>query len=199
MDFSKEQFLQFWSEKGYHETWDGYRHDWSGTIHSLIKQEIDKRTDVVTLEIGCGAGYWTKFLCENSKLVYAIDLIPSLDLPYGNLTYIENSSKQFNCNRIESESIDFVFSFGVFCHFSQKACESYVKDIFRVLKTGGSAILMFSDDKSLQKFHNNDEIKASSIFGESNDYADIMPMLKKYDKNATKLLDYRDALVLLNK
>jgi cyclopropane fatty-acyl-phospholipid synthase-like methyltransferase len=199
MDYSKEQFRQFWSESGYKETWDGFKYNWSNEIQSLIKQQIGDNKDKIVLEIGCGAGYWTSFLCENSNLVYAIDLIPRPQLDYSNFIYYENQNLQFNCKSIKEDSIDFVFSFGVFCHFSKSACEEYLTDIFRVLKKGGSAILMYSDDKSLAKFYNQDSFRASSVYGDSNDYKDIMPTLKKYDENATKILDFKDALVLVKK
>jgi hypothetical protein len=37
------------------------------------------------------------------------------------------------------------------------------------------------------------------IYGEFNDYSDIMPMIKKYDSECNKILDFRDTLVLITK
>lgn len=198
-NFSKNDFLRFWGSEGYVETWDGYKKNWSQEIQNLIFNQIGYEKDKTVVEIGCGGGYWTKFLCENSKKVYAIDLLPKSPLNNSNLTYIENEDIQFDCKSIKSNSIDFAFSFGTFCHMSTVACESYLKDTLRVLKKGGTAIFMYSDDEGLKKFHNNPNIVASQIFGEFNDYSNILPVIQKYDKDAKRVLDYRDLLVLITK
>jgi SAM-dependent methyltransferase len=197
-NYSKEDFLKFWGENGYTETWDGHKYNWSEEIKNLIKQQLGDNKEKITLEIGCGSGYWTEYLAEKSSFVYAIDLIPRPVFKNNNITYIENDDKQFNCSGISDNSIDFAFSFGVFCHLSLSACEEYLKDVFRVLKKGGSCIFMYSDDNGLKKFYNQ-EIKASAIYGQHNDYSDIMPTVLKYDINANKILDFRDSLILIKK
>ena len=199
MDYSKSDFIKFWGEEGYLETWDGHKYNWSNQIKDLVLTQIGDKKDKDVLEIGCGAGYWTKFLCENSRKVYAIDLLPNSPLQMDNFTYIENGDKQFNCKNLNDNSIDFAFSFGVFCHLSLKACEEYLKDTLRVLKIGGTAIFMYSDNEGLRKFYSNSTINASSIYGEGNDYSDIIPTIKKYDPDAKKILDFRDSLVLIHK
>jgi ubiquinone/menaquinone biosynthesis C-methylase UbiE len=198
-NYSKEQFLLFWGEQGYVETWDGHTYNWSKEIQELVLNQIGDKKDKIVLEIGCGAGYWTKFLCENSKDVTAIDLIPKPSIDFNNFTYIENDDMQFDCKSLQDESIDFAFSFGVFCHLSSSACESYLKDVLRVLKKGGTAIFMYSDDKGLQDFYKDETFTASRIYGEYNDYSDIMPMIKNYDSDCKKILDFRDLLVLITK
>jgi cyclopropane fatty-acyl-phospholipid synthase-like methyltransferase len=198
-NFTKEDFLRFWGANGYVETWDGYKHNWSKEIQNLILNQIGYDKDKTVLEIGCGGGYWTKFLCENSSKVYAIDLLPKSPLNNNNLTYIENEDMQFDCNSIPSNSIDFAFSFGTFCHLSTSACELYLKDTLRVLKKGGTAIFMYSDDASLKKFYNDESVVASQIFGEFNDYSNILPMVQKYDVDCKRILEYRDLLVLITK
>jgi SAM-dependent methyltransferase len=197
-NYSKEQFIKFWGLNGYTETWDGHKYNWSEKIKNFIKEQIGFNKDKISLEIGCGSGYWTDFLAENSNLVYAIDLIPRPEFKNNNITYIENQDRQFNCSNLEDNSVDFAFSFGVFCHFSLDACESYLKDVLRVLKKGGTAIFMYSDEIGLKNFYKS-EISPSSIYGEHNDYSDIMPTILKYDPTAKKILDFRDALVLITK
>lgn len=198
-NYSKTDFLNFWGDNGYIETWDGHKYNWSKEIKDLILNQLGNKKDKNVLEIGCGAGYWTKFLCEHSKNVTAIDLIPNSPFELDNFTYIENKDMQFDCKNIKDESIDFAFSFGVFCHLSFSACESYLKDVFRVLKKGGTAIFMYSDDKGLQDFYKEESFSASRIYGEFNDYSDIMPMVKKYDSECKRILDFRDLLVLITK
>jgi SAM-dependent methyltransferase len=137
-----------------------------------------------------------------SKLKYFINNDAIFDnndnFVFGNYTD-ENKNMQFDCKNIQDESIDFAFSFGVFCHLSASACESYLKDVFRVLKKGGTAIFMYSDDKGLQDFYKEESFSASRIYGEFNDYSDIMPMIKKYDSECKRILDFRDLLVLITK
>lgn len=203
-NYSKQDFIKFWGESGYTETWDGHQYNWSNEIQQLILQQIGGhpigiRKNKEVLEIGCGSGYWTRFLCENAKKVNAIDVIPKPEFNSDNLHYIENSDMQFNCSSIKSDSIDFAFSFGVFCHLSKDACEQYLKDVMRVLKKGGTAIFMYSDDNGLKKFYNDESFAASRIYGEFNDYADMMPAIRKYDEGARKILDFRDLLVLITK
>lgn len=198
-DYTKEDFITNWGEGGYIETWDGHRYNWSSEIHQLILNQIGYNKDKDVLEIGCGAGYWTNFLCEHSRNVTAIDLIPKPSINHSNFRYIENESLQFNCNTLEDESIDFAFSFGVFCHFSIEACELYLQDVLRVLRTGGTAIFFYSDDKGMQEFEKDPTITASLTYGECNNYADIMPMIRKYDPDCKKLLEFRDSLVLITK
>ena len=165
----------------------------------MVLNQIGNNKDKNVLEIGCGAGYWTKFLCEHSKNVTAIDLLPNSPFQLDNFTYIENKNMQFDCKNIQDESIDFAFSFGVFCHLSASACESYLKDVFRVLTKGGTAIFMYSDDKGLQDFYKDESFSASRIYGKYNDYSDIMPMIKNYDSECKRILDFRDLLVLITK
>lgn len=198
-NYTKTDFLNFWGDNGYIETWDGHKYNWSKEIKDLILNQLGDKKDKNVLEIGCGAGYWTKFLCEHSNNVIAIDLIPNSPFQLDNFTYIENKNMQFDCKNIQDESIDFAFSFGVFCHLSASACESYLKDVFRVLTKGGTAIFMYSDDKGLQDFYKDESFSASRIYGKYNDYSDIMPMIKKYDSECKRILDFRDLLVLITK
>jgi cyclopropane fatty-acyl-phospholipid synthase-like methyltransferase len=198
-NYTKEEFIRFWGESGYTETWDGHKYNWSKEIQDLVLNQIGEKKDKIILEIGCGAGYWTKFLCENSLKVYAIDIIPKPLFEAENFTYLENENDQFNCKTIDTESIDFVFSFGVFCHLSKNACEEYIQDILRVLKKDGTAILMYADKKGLQKFYDNKNVSPNSVYGEYVNYENILPMIKKYDKSAKNILDFRDALILITK
>jgi len=198
-NYTKEEFIRFWGESGYTETWDGHKYNWSKEIQDLVLNQIGEKKDKTILEIGCGAGYWTKFLCENSFKVYAIDIIPKPLFEAENFTYLENENDQFNCKTIDTESIDFVFSFGVFCHLSKNACEEYIQDILRVLKKDGTAILMYADKKGLQKFYDNKNVSPNSVYGEYVNYENILPMIKKYDKSAKNILDFRDALILITK
>jgi SAM-dependent methyltransferase len=198
-DFTKDEFLKMWGTSGYLETWDGHGKNWSPEIKKIVLDQIGFDKSKISLEIGCGAGYWTNFLNEHSKKTFAIDLIPRPINIHYEVEYIENDNQQFNCNYIESESIDFVFSFGVFCHLSLGANDEYLMDILRVLKKNGKALLFYGDEIGLQKFYNNQEIKSADIYGQFNNYVETMQMIAKYSVKAEKVLDFRDSLILIEK
>ena len=100
-NYTKTDFLNFWGDNGYIETWDGHQYNWSKEIQDLVLNQIGNNKDKNVLEIGCGAGYWTKFLCEHSNNVTAIDLIPNSPFHLDNFTYIENKDMQFDCKTLQ--------------------------------------------------------------------------------------------------
>lgn len=195
-DFTKEQFLAFWGKQGYKETFDGYEKNWTPEIINMVRSCVDGTS--IVLEIGCGAGYWTNQIAPLCGQMYAIDLIPRPQLN-SKVTYIENENHQFNCNVIPSESIDFVFSFGVFCHLSLSACEEYLQDILRILKPNGKALLMYGDEAGLQRHFKNNALTCESVGWKYNTFEETMKMMSKYPVSTTKMLEYRDTLLLLTK
>ncbi len=110
------------------------------------------------LEIGCGGGYWMEnYLISNFKHTIGIDVLPKLELdsvftPYN---YIEAPDQDYSCYGVQDESIDFIWSFGVFCHLPLHATLKYLEGCIRVLKPGGQAVLFFSNtdrrDKDLHR------------------------------------------------
>lgn len=153
----------------------------------------------MSLEIGCGAGYWTNFIQEHSRKTFAIDLIPRPSNIHRDVEYIENQNQQYNCNYIESNSLDFVFSFGVFCHLSLDANDKYLQDIIRVLKPNAKALLFYADEIGLQKFYNDPNIKSVDIFGQFNNSVETMNMMNKYPIVAKRALDFKDSLIFIEK
>ena len=191
-DFTKDEFINFWGTHGYTETWDGYEKNWTTYIMNIIHQ-LTKKDDVI-LEIGCGSGYWTNRIHPT----YAIDLIPRPNIDK-NIIYIENDNHEYKCKTIQDESIDFIFSFGVFCHLSLSACEEYLQDILRVLKPNGKALLMYGDEIGLRKHFKNPNLTCEDVGWKYNTYQDTMKMMSKYPIVANKMLDYRDTLLLIQK
>jgi len=195
-DFTKQEFINFWGTSGYIETWDGYEKNWTPEIMQMVKKNVSK--DSTVLEIGCGNGYWTNRINPLCNKMYAIDLIPRPNIDE-KIIYIENNDREYNCNYVETESIDFVFSFGVFCHLSLPACEEYLQDIIRVLKPNGKALLMYGDEIGLQKHFKNPNLTCEAVGWKFNNFKETMIMVSKFPVTATKMLDYRDTLLLLNK
>ncbi|MDX2305879.1 MAG: class I SAM-dependent methyltransferase [Microscillaceae bacterium] len=93
------------------------------------------------LEVGCGFGRGLDLLVANSSTYTAIDknkkLIDQLSQQYPSLTFIEQHIPPFK--GIADNNFDFVVSFQVIEHIVDD--QSFVKEIHRVLKPGGSAII----------------------------------------------------------
>jgi SAM-dependent methyltransferase len=87
----------------------------------------------------------------------------------------------------------------VFCHLSLEANDKYLQDIIRVLKPNGKALLFYADEIGLQKFYNDPNIKAESIFGQFNNYVETMNMMNRYPIVAKRVLDFKDSLILVEK
>ena len=183
---TKKESIAAWGE-GYVETWCGFDRSYAPDIQAFCKRELGAGKNKVTLEVGSGGGYWTKFLAENSAHVHCLDVIPQPRSVVG-VSWHQRNDGQFNCDGIAGECIDFVFSFGVFCHFNIEDNETYLRDIYRVLKPGGSAILMYGDTT-----------KNPNAGFPINNFFQTMEMVGKTPFLATSLLEYRDTLLLLKK
>jgi cyclopropane fatty-acyl-phospholipid synthase-like methyltransferase len=78
--------------------------------------------------------------------VIALDLLPSVEFKGKNIRYIEVPDRDFSCYGVDENSVDFCWSFGVFCHLSIDACRKYVKSIFSKLVSNGEVALYFSNN-----------------------------------------------------
>lgn len=100
------------------------------------------------IEIGPGGGRWTRYLLGFEKL-YVVDyhqeLLDELAKNFArpNIIAIKNSGTNFP--GIPDQSIDFVFSFGVFVHLDLPLVIAYMAEIFRVLRPSGRAVIQYSD------------------------------------------------------
>lgn len=100
------------------------------------------------LEIGPGGGRWTRYLLGCEKL-YAVDyheeLLIELQKNYdvNHLELVLNNGTDFP--GVEDESIDFLFSFGVFVHLDLPLIDGYLKEIYRVLRQDGDVVIQYSD------------------------------------------------------
>jgi hypothetical protein len=107
--------------------------------------------ETVALEIGPGRGAWSKtILARNCKRLYAVDAAPAEHTSFWEhvgrnerATYIV--AKDFELAEVPDGSIDFFFSFGVFCHLRPEMCESYVRSLARKMKPGANGFLMCAD------------------------------------------------------
>lgn len=145
-DTPKDEYIQCWGE-GYVEA---FSPSYPANTESLVAQRCllpFTAPDKEVLEIGCGGGFWTlKYLKPNFKCVTCLDVIPKPAIFSDTaIHYIQVPDKNFECFGVPDSSVDFVWSFGLFCHLSGNACQHYLKNIRRVLKPNGQAVIMFGN------------------------------------------------------
>ena len=56
-----------------------------------------------------------------------------------------------NCKELKDESIDFLFSYDVFCHIPYRKCEQYLKNLYNKLKLNTVCVIMIADYKKSVK------------------------------------------------
>jgi len=104
--------------------------------------------DRTAVEIGPGGGRWTRYLLGFARL-YAVDyhekLLAELSRSYRApcLTLVRNNG--LDLAGIADRSVDYAFSFGVFVHLELRVIESYFRELRRVLKPDGCAVIQYSD------------------------------------------------------
>jgi phospholipid N-methyltransferase len=119
--------------------------------------------DHEAVEIGPGGGRWTRYLLSFRRL-YAVDchqdLLDELQKSFKtpNLTLIRNSGTDFP--GIPPNSIDFVFSFGVFVHLEQDTIIAYLQALYPIVTDRATIVIQYSDKtkeaaKSNPGFGNN--------------------------------------------
>ncbi len=108
------------------------------------------------LEIGPGGGQWTKFVYNLNlfEKIYCIDVLSAEHNKFWeNLgTESKNSIEylqafDFKLSEIPNNSIDFVFSYDVFCHTSLSTLEQYLDSLFKKCKQNARLLIMYADPK----------------------------------------------------
>ena len=123
--------------------------------HYLLKYVAEEHA---AIEIGPGGGRWTKYMLGFGKLYcvdYHQDLLDELrrtyDLP--NMVFIRNHGTDFP--GIPVESIDFLFSFGVFVHLDIDIIGAYLVNMMPLLKRSASVVIQYSDKRKARARRNS--------------------------------------------
>ena len=126
------------------------------TVYSAcIRPYITSNT--VVLEIGPGRGAWSKtFLHRNCRKLYAVDVAEPEHTHFWDYVGRDTRAEYIVVNDllltpVPDDSIDFFFSFGVFCHLKPEMCEEYLLAIFRKMKRGSRGFLMIADFDKYEK------------------------------------------------
>ncbi|WP_035709256.1 class I SAM-dependent methyltransferase [Niveispirillum irakense] len=132
-----------------------FLHDmgYASLIHMVYRLAIKPyvNSDTVALEIGPGRGAWSRgILTGNPKHLHVADVLSAEHNCFwenvgrrDNVTY--HQVKDCSLSFLPDNSVDYVFSFGCFCHLSPTIIAEYMKTFGRVLRPGGRGFVMYAD------------------------------------------------------
>lgn len=144
---------EFWNDRfhwGKHRgdvwsaRWGGPQAQWQWCVYPRIRKWLPAST---ILEIGCGMGRWTRFLREFCEELVVVDLSERC------LAVCAERFPEVVCRNGDGRTLDFqqdstidlVFSFESLVHTEMDDMRSYLAEIARVLKPGGSCFLHHSN------------------------------------------------------
>jgi hypothetical protein len=110
--------------------------------------------DKTALEIGPGGGFWSRMLLPHFTTCWFADVMPMTrnfikycgDLPgFDRAIWVQLDSMQFDPCEVPDGSVDYVWCYGVFCHFSLQARRAYLASLRRKVAAGCHCFVMFAD------------------------------------------------------
>lgn len=147
-----------------HKELNSFKNIWSGGYFTGYSEKRNQRgleeylseymVGNTLLEIGCGGGQWSKYIYELDiyEKIYCIDALSETHNKFWN--YLGKSAKRiiqyeevqdFSLNFIDDNSLDYVFSYDVFCHISYSGLESYLSALYKKCKAGSILLIMYAD------------------------------------------------------
>ena len=142
------------------------KYDFYTEIYPRIKDYHTSQSYV--LEVGCGIGRLGYHVADICKEYYGVDISQKLLniadrrlQEFDNVYFFETSG--YDLEGIENNSVDIVYEYICFQHIpSEEIIESYIKEIDRVLKKGGIALLHGRD---VQGIHTDDNYSGNTWHG----------------------------------
>ena len=106
--------------------------------------------NATVLDIGTNGGFWLGRM-KNAKKLIGIDALPATHLQFWSRMARDLSPEEmqkvefhqisdFKCSFLEHNSIDYVFSYDVFCHISYSGAAAYIKNLAPKLKKGANCL-----------------------------------------------------------
>jgi hypothetical protein len=108
--------------------------------------------DAVGLEIAPGHGRWTEHLASMLRELIIVDLSPSCIefckrrfVHHNNIRYYVNDGTHLDC--VETDSINFVWSYDSFVHMDPDTINSYLCELSRVMRFNSSKAVIHHADR----------------------------------------------------
>ena len=123
----------------------------SSQFSKYIDPFIKDLTDKVILDICCGHGRMTAQILNRFPTVHAflvdinIDNVNFCKERFANSNVFCTKNNGTDLSELKDHSIDFAFSWDAMVHFNGDLIQLYIKEIIRVLKEGGRALIHFSN------------------------------------------------------
>lgn len=133
-----------------------------GIFQTIIYQSLDRKTGNNILDAGCGTGLLgiasEPFVAQGGNYTgidvmtedirfcrehYPFDNYHFIHMDVGNPTYAAKQSSELKPWPIDNGSQDLVTALSVWTHLNERDARFYMKEVSRVLKPGGKAIITF--------------------------------------------------------
>lgn len=138
-----------WSEDG--DEWNGQAkfcgQPYAEWKDALVKEFLVPQLgpDRTLLEIGPGHGRWTQFIAGHCAKLYLADLSTSCLEHcrglFGDKGIVYVPTDGHSLTQVPDAAVDFLWSYDCFVHVGPRDTEGYLRDMRRVLKLGGGAVI----------------------------------------------------------
>ncbi len=190
---SIRQNVEFWDNYN----WKNSGEEWTQSKEwkeKFVKKIIDEniKPNSMILEVGPGAGRWTQYLIDLSRKLILVDVSQKcLDVcrnKFNSVKYIEYKLlEEINIDFLENNSIDYIFSYGVFIHLDKRDITKYFSEFKKKLSRDG--LIFFHYNKAGDKYGN-----FISRFNEE----DFQKLLREHDLEIKKEFDIETMNVIEN-
>lgn len=138
-----------WKDSPYHDNAE----KWTNIFwneDSVFRQLFEKLDLEYTVELSVGHGRHADIVARRARTLVVVDIFEDhLDFcrkrlnKYNNIIYRKCQGAAFD--RIDDNSVSSIYCYDAMVHFSPDIVESYLKDSYRILKTGGKALFHHSN------------------------------------------------------
>lgn len=147
-------FIDFW-----HGGTSRAKMGWKKSVKKAIFEDLEAIVDICitpfvtedtdVLEIGADGGFWTQKM-THAKSLYCFDSLSAKHNGFWNRVAKKDKIKYFQvqdflCNDLEDDSIDYLFSYDVFCHISYSGTDAYLENLWPKLRHGANCFIMIAD------------------------------------------------------
>jgi ubiquinone/menaquinone biosynthesis C-methylase UbiE len=139
--------------------WDFYKISGSETatfLSSIAKRYLPENTSLRVLEWGCGPARVIRHISSNfgsGAEVYGSDYNrDTISWCTQNIRGVIFSLNELRPPLPFNDRVfDFIYSISVFTHLSESVCHEWVKELYRIMRSGAIAVISTDGDRSLKR------------------------------------------------